>query len=228
MAERDFTGPDFTAWVHDLRRPREGYADGPRGRVHPSGGPGYRRYLASSDLTGGERDYLRLQAWLSLLNFASPQFWGPDWLPGVLPWDGQGVLWNAGLAHHLAPFGYAVAGDLLLRRGKWSWAFAVQAYASSDKALPGVSAQLFRYPLPLGRWAVYLTGGASAWLQPERLRFDAQGISPGGAVLGGVSLPLAGGLELWAEADAKSEGWLPGNVYLDPAVQARAGLAWKL
>ena len=30
MAERDFTGPDFTAWVHDLRRPGDW---GPQGVV---------------------------------------------------------------------------------------------------------------------------------------------------------------------------------------------------
>ena len=33
-ASRDFTGPDCTAWVYDLRRPDEPYAD--RG-THPSG-----------------------------------------------------------------------------------------------------------------------------------------------------------------------------------------------
>lgn len=228
MGSRDFTGPDFTAWVHDLRRPDEGYADGPRGRVHPSGTGGYRRYLTTDDLTEEERDYLRLQAILSLLNFTSPQYWGPDWLPGVLPWDGRGILWNAGLAHHLTPFGYEVAGDLFLRRGKWAWVITLQALVNSRKPLPGLSAEIFRYPTMVGRKTVYLTGAASAWIQPEDLRFDARDVLPGGALLAGLSIPLAGGLEAWFEGDAKSEGWVPGNVHLDPAVQARAGLALRL
>jgi hypothetical protein len=228
MADRDFTGPDFTAWVHDLRRPSLDYADGPRGRSHPSGTPGYRRYIGTGDLTASEQDYLDLQAWLSLLNFVSPQYWGPDWMPGVLPWDGQGVLWNAGMAHHLTPFGYSLAADLLLRRGKWSWAFTAHAYASSDKALPGLKAELVRYPVLAGRKVLYLTGSASAWLQPDGLLFNSDGVLPGGALLAGAAVPFVGGLEIWAEADAKSEGWVPGNVYLDPAVQARAGLAWRM
>ena len=228
MDDRDFTGPDFSAWVYDLRRPDEPYGEGPRGRPHPSGTPGYRRYLASSDLTGAERDYLRLQAVLSLLNFASPQYWGPDWLPWDLPGSGRGMLWNAGLVHHLTPFGYSLGGDLFLKRGKWAWVLGVQGYVNSDWVSPGISGQLFRYPLQVGRQVVCLTGEASAWLQPEDLRFDAPGMLPGGSMLAGLALPFAGGIELWAEVDAKSEGWVPGNVYLDPAVQARAGLAWRL
>lgn len=228
MMDRDFTGPDFTSWVHDLRRPSLHYADGPRGRPHPSGTPGFRRYLSSEDLSSPERGYLRLQAWLSLLNFASPQFFGPDWMPGVLPWDGQGVLWNAGMAHHLTPFGYEVAADLLLRRGKWAWIFTAQAYASADMALPGLRAELVRYPLLAGRQVLYLTGAASAWLQPDGLLFHGDEARPGGSLLGGAALPFGGGLEVWAEADAKSEGWEPGNVHLDPAIQARAGLALRL
>lgn len=228
MRDRDFTGPDFTAWVHDLRRPREHYAAGPRGRVHPSGGPGYRRYLATSDLTGDERDYLNLQAALSLLNLATPQMWGPDWMPGALPWSGQRVLWNAGGAHHLTPFGYSLAADLLLRHGKYSWTWTVQGFVNSGLVLPGLSAQLWRYPVQLGRKMLFLTGGASLWLQPDGLLFGSDVIRPGAAALGGVSVPFVGGIEAWAEADAKTEGWVPGNVRLDDAVQARGGLAWRL
>ena len=225
---RDFTGPDFTAWVYDLRRQDEPYAASPRGRPHLPDSIGFRRYLASSDLTSGERGYLRLQAILSLLNFTSPQFWGPDWLPGTLPWDRQRVLWNAGLVHHLTPFGFEVAGDLLLRRGKWSWIFTVQGFANASLGLPGLSAELFRYPYPVGRKVVYLTGSAAAWVQPKDLLFRTTDILPGGALSAGASLPLAWGLEAWAEADGKTEGWVPGSVYLDPAVQARAGLALRL
>lgn len=228
MADRDFTGPEFTAWVHDLRRPDHHYAAGPRGRVHPSGTAGYRRYLATSDLDADERDYLNLQAWLSLLNFASPQSWGPDWLPGALPWSGQRVLWNAGLNHHLTPFGYQVAGDLLLRHGKWNWVYTAQVFVNSSLALPGLSAELFRYPVPAGRKVIYLTGGASLWMQPDGLLFDTSDLLPGAGILAGAALPLAGGLEAWVEADAKTDGWVPGNVNLEPAVQARAGLAWRL
>jgi hypothetical protein len=228
MADRDFTGPDFTAWVHDLRRPEAAYGAGPRRRAHPSGEAGFRRYLASDDLTGGERDYLRLQAGLSLLNFTSPQFWGHDWMPGSLPWGGPGLLWNASLIHHLTPFGFSVGGEVFLRQGKWSWILGAQGLVNAGMALPGLSAGLFRYPLAVGRRTLFLTGEVSAWLQPEDLLFRADESRPGGALLAGVSVPLLGGLEAWVEADAKTDGWVPGNVHLDEAVQGRGGLQWSL
>ncbi|HLP43420.1 MAG TPA: hypothetical protein VK465_18095 [Fibrobacteria bacterium] len=229
--DRDFTGPDFTAWVYDLRRPEEDYAAGPRGRPHPSGTDGYRRYLVSSDLTSGERRYLGLQAALSLFNLSSPQFWGVDHMPGRVPWDGRAVRWNGGLSHYLTPYGFSLGADLWVRRGKWSWALAARAYANADMALPGLKAQLLRYPWR-PTWAggipLRLTAGAAAWLQPGDLRFHDHDVVPGGSLLAGVSVPIRGSLEAWAEADAKSAGWVAGNVHLDPAVQARAGLALRL
>ena len=76
-SQRDFTGLDFRAWVHDLRRPGEKYAAGPRGRTHPSGS-GFDRYLLDADLTEGERGFLKLQAGLSLLNLISGGHFGID------------------------------------------------------------------------------------------------------------------------------------------------------
>lgn len=224
---RDFTGLDFRAWVHDLRHPGEPYAEGPRGRTHPSGS-GFDRYLKYGDLTHGERVYLRWQSGLSLLNLVSPQFFGRDWLPGVNPWDGRGYLWNFGLAHRLAPFGFNVGGDFLLRRGKWAWAFEAQGFVNGKTALPGIGGELFRYPVTVGRKNVFLTCGASAWLQPEDLAFRTVTAQPGAALHAGAAVPLLAALELFAEADAKTPGWVPGNVYLDAAAQARAGLQIRL
>ena len=152
QSQRDFTGLDFRAWVHDMRQPEEAYADGPRGRPHPLGN-GFDRYLLHSDLTPGEISYLKLQTGLSLLNFVSPQFFGRDWLPGKNPWTGEGFLWNFGLMHHLAPFGYAVGGDYLVRRGKWSLAFTAQGFVNGETVLPGFGAELFRYPINVGSFA---------------------------------------------------------------------------
>ena len=44
----------------------------------------------------------------------------------------------------------------------------------------------------------------------------------------GAAVPLRGSLELFGEADAKTAGFLAGNVYLDGALQARAGLQLRL
>lgn len=226
-SQRDFTGLDFRAWVHDLRNPREPYASGPRGGRHPAG-PGVDRYLKYGDLTHGERAYLRLQAGLSLLNFVSPQHFGRDWLPGNNPWGGRGYLWNFGLFHHLTPFGFDVGGEFLVRRGKWAWVFNAQALVNGKVGLPGFGGDLFRYPLTLGRKTLFVSGGASAWLQPEDLLFRTASARPGGSARAGAALPLRTGLELIVEADAKTAGWEAGNVYLDAAVQGRTGLQLRL
>jgi hypothetical protein len=35
---------------------------------------------------------------------------------------------------------------------------------------------------------------------------------------------LTRGLELYAQGEAKSEGWVVGNVFLDPALNLRTGI----
>jgi hypothetical protein len=228
-SQRDFTGLDFRAWVHDLHHPEEPYAQGPRGRPRaPGAGTGFDRYLLYSDLSAEERGYLKLQAGLSLLNLVSPQMFGRDWLPGTNPWDGQGFLWNFGLVHHLTPFGYEVAGDFLARRGKWEWVFTLQGMVNGRMALPGLSGELFRYPVTVGRTELHLSGGASLWLQPEDQLFATTSVTPGASVSVGAAVPLRAGLEAFVEANAKSEGWVPGDVYLDAALEGRMGLQLRI
>lgn len=224
---RDFTGLDFRAWVYDMRRPDQPYAEGPRGRVHPSGS-GFDRYLKYSDLTPGERSYLRLQAGLSLLNLVSPQMIGRDWLPGTNPWDGGGLLWNFGLVHLLTPFGYGLGGDVMVQRGKWSWVMGARGYVNGEMALPGLEAELFRFPMAAGGKRLFLTLGASAWLQPREQLYRTTSFRPGASALAGLAVPLTTALELYAEADAKSPGWVPGVVFLGAAAQGRAGIQLRL
>ncbi len=224
---RDFTGLDYRAWVYDLRHPDVPYAAGPRGRTHPSG-TGFDRYLLNGDLTGDERDFLKLQAGLSLLNLISGQNLGWDWLPGANPWGGQAYLWNFGLTHHLTPFGYAVGGEFLARQGKADWVFTAQGMANASLVLPCLGAELFRYPLALGRQPMFLSLSLSAWLQPEAQRFRAGSAVPGAYGLLGAAFPLGQSLEVFAEGDAKTDGWVPGVVYLDAAAEGRFGIQMRL
>lgn len=224
---RDFTGFDFRGWVYDLRRPDEPYAASPRGRPH-YGGSGFDRYLLYGDLTAEDLSYLHAQAWLSLLNFVSPQLWGRDWLPGIDPWKRERFLWNFALVHELTPFGFEIAGDFLVRRGKWSWVYALQAYSNAKTVLPGLSGELFRYPAALARLPVYVSCGASLWLQPEDQRFRDTTPAPGGAVRLGVAVPVYGALEAWVEGDAKTDGWVAGDVSHEAGAQGRAGLQLRL
>ncbi|MDH5377490.1 MAG: hypothetical protein OEX00_04110, partial [Gammaproteobacteria bacterium] len=109
ISKRDFTGLDCNAWVYDLFRPQEAYAD--RG-LHPSG-TGVRRYRTFEDLTQEEKDYLTKQSRLSLLNLVNPFL--INRVHFSAQFEGRQVLWNASLRHHITPFGYNLGVNVFLR-----------------------------------------------------------------------------------------------------------------
>ena len=100
--------------------------------------------------------------------------------------------------------------------------------ANATLVLPCLGAELFRYPLALGREPVFLSLSLSAWLQPEAQRFRAKSAVPGAYGLLGAAFPLSQSLEIFAEGDAKTDGWVPGVVYLDAAAEGRFGIQIRL
>lgn len=226
-SKRDFTGLDYRAWVYDLRHPDEKYAQGPRGQVHPSGS-GFDRYLLSTDLTAKEKEILRLQAGLSLLNFVSPQLFGWNRLTGRNPFTGSPLAWNFAVVHQLTPFGYSLGGDALFSQGFQSWRLCARAQVGERRILPYLAGELWRYPVTAGQHPLLATVGTSAWLQPKDQRYSSASVEPGAALLLGVAQPLGKTFELLGEMDAKSKGWIPGNAYLGAAFQVRAGIQARL
>jgi len=217
VPRRDFTGLDCTASVYDMFRPDEPYAA--RG-VHPSG-VGIDRYRKPSQLTGAERDYVRLQAWLSLLGALDPQLYGVRrfyWtLPGGSKWE-----WNAALRYLPSPFGSTLRLDGFLRAHGLSAFGSLQAYVSRDLVLPGVDATL-RYS-GSGVQGLRLSTRAALWLQPEALCFATSRVAPGGL----FSLRLEWGalprLAPYLEVESKTAGWVAGSVSLGADVLGRAGI----
>lgn len=214
---RDFTGLDPDGWVYDLFRPDEPYEA--RG-IHPSG-VGIDRYRSESDFTPRERRYLQTQARLSWLNLANPQligFYSFD-LGSV---DGLPLSFNASLQHVMAPFGYSLALNLFGKAGPYNAFTQLRAYVSDSLVLPGLSVELLRYPL---HWAdATLSPRVRLWLQPKDLRFFAGSAAPGGALEVRLNVPLFSGFEFYAEGQAKSVGWVAGNVFLEQSLNLRTGL----
>ena len=213
---RDFTGLDPDGWVYDLFRPDEPYEA--RG-IHPSG-VGIDRYRSESDFTPRERNYLRTQAHLSLLNLVDPQLIGFNAFElgsvGGLP-----LSFNANLQHLMAPFGYALGLNLFGKAGPYNAFAELRAFVSDSLVLPGLGLELVRYPLP---WlGAKLTPRARLWLQPKDQRFFAGSAAPGAALELRANVPLYEPLEFYLEASAKTPGWIPGNVFLDESVNLRLG-----
>ncbi|HWA71836.1 MAG TPA: hypothetical protein VG937_05875 [Polyangiaceae bacterium] len=221
VAIRDFTGLDPDGWVYDLFRPDEPYEA--RG-VHPSG-VGIDRYRSESDLTRRERRYLRSQAYLSWLNLLNPQLFG------LYEFElgrryGQPVTLNASVQHMMAPFGYSLGLNLFGKVGRYGAFGELRAFVSEARVLPGLGAELVRYPLP---WLdATVSPRVQLWLQPQAQRFFAHAVSPGGALGLRANLPIYAPFELYLDASAKTAGWVPGNVFLGPSLNLRSGVEVRL
>lgn len=222
VLERDFTGLDCNAWVYDLHRPLEPYDA--RG-THPSG-VGIDRYRDYSDLSGAEQDYLKHMRDLSLLNLVDPFLFGRNQFMGHRPGSGN-YKWNATLRHHLTPFGYDVSANLFLLGSTSQRLVTVHSYRNQNDSWFGLEWQQFR-DAPSGLAPTWrLDWRIALWQQPRSLSFAADEGKWGGAVtLRGFK--ATGNWAPYAQLEAKTEGWLAGNVYLEPNYSVQLGFVLRL
>lgn len=221
IATRDFTGLDFTAWVYDLYRPDEPYEN--RG-VHPSG-VGINRYRKLSDLTREEKDFLELQVALSFLNLLDSNLIGFARFNATNPFTKAPFEWNATVRHHLTSFGFTVDLNLFLRQTPWNILFIAHNYLNDSRYFPGVDLELLRYPVKILNRDFLVSPRTALWLQPKDQRFFTDAASLGGLARLKLEWMLAGALLPYVELEAKSEGWVAGNAYLDPSFSAKVGIA---
>lgn len=215
ISARDFTGLDCNAWVYDLFRPDEPYAA--RG-THPSG-VGYDRYIDWDDLTARERDYLKRQRNLALLNFFDPFLFGAR--DGFYTHDWH---WNANLRHFLTASGYATDANLFLSGAALDALVTLRIYRNYNHAFPGLSIEWRRLPLRLGDLPTRFSLVTALWQQPEDQDFYTADAAPGGQLALRADHPLRTPWGAYAEVDRKTSGWVPGNVYLDDNTSVRLGI----
>lgn len=216
VAERDFVGWDFTAWVYDLHRPDEPYTA--RG-THPFG-PGIDRVIKRADLTPEEDAYLKRMGDLQYLNFLSPDMIG---IHGIRL--GHDTRFTFAVRHVLTSFGYDLGGDLLLDRCGRHWLLGIHTYHNHGSSFGGV--ELMRKGLRLGHGdrPAQLDLRGMLWVQPENSGFyDTKG-KAGGLLTVRAAFPLGGSLKAYAEAEGKTQGWVMANPYLKDNLSIRAGIA---
>lgn len=227
VLKRDVVGGDYLSWVYDLFRPDEPYLSGVRGRPHPSG-TGVDRYIQPSELSSEELRYLRLQGGLILLNFLSPQMFGFNRFRGTNPFTHEPFWWNTALTHHPASFGTSTRLHVFYQEGALNLVLTWENYFSRHRYWPGLSAELLQYPLKIGGKMIPVCASASVWLQPQAQRFDSKRAQAGCGLMFRAVFPFTRALSGFLECNAKTAGWMPGNVYLEPAFQARAGVVFSL
>jgi hypothetical protein len=216
--QRDFTGPDCSAWVHDLFHPDEPYeARGP----HPSG-VGVDRYIDSTELSAEEMSYLKQRLGLQLLNLLNPHLYG---INGVALGD-HGERWIAHLGHSLTPWGSSIDARASLRRRGRGGTLVLRNGLAQHGWFPGLGLELVDRGLPVA--GLVLDGGLDLWLQPRDLRHDARQRQPGGRVHGRLAYRALPQLDLWLGASAKTEGWVMGELSLQPGVTGSLGLSAQL
>jgi len=215
IGKRDFTGLDCTAWVYDLFRPDEPYQT--RG-VHPSG-VGINRYIRYSDLNDNERSFLRKNMMLSLLNFADPFLIGYDRFNANV--FGKDLQWNARLSHFITSFGYTVDANLFLRWDDKKFLIKLHNGFNTETYFPGLSVAWIDQRLPWDN--LFLNHELTVWNQPRGQNVH----SLAGDTMVAASEKLAykmGNYTPYVGVEAKTPGWLAGNVYLERNLTLWTGL----
>ena len=207
LKKRDFTGLDCNGWVYDLFRPDEPYTA--RG-THPSG-VGIDRYIGFSDLSDEEKSFLQRQSFLSALSLIDPSLLQWDRFEGNLL--GHKFEWNFNLKHYLTSFGYTVDANLFYRDGGRKFLFQLHNGFNNVRYFPGLTAEWLDMPLP---WPKYsLTSHVTLWPQPKGQRYDATANTFTALILETLGYQWTTDKRFLLGFDAKTPGWIAGNVFLD-------------
>ncbi len=215
VSKRDFTGLDCTAWAYDLFRPDEPYTQ--RG-THPSG-VGVDRYIRYSDLNDREKKFLSEQMQLSLLNFVDPFLYNfQEFHTHLL---GEDLRWNFRMSHTLTSFGGVVNAHLFVEKNSEKYLITLHDGMTDARIFPGLTVEWVESPL---RWDHYkLTSGITIWQQPRGQRVEEAQSETVVDVMSQIFYELREGETLFAGLEAKTPGWIAGNVYLDRNLSAWAG-----
>jgi hypothetical protein len=224
ISKRDFTGYDCRGAVYDMFNPDEAYEQ--RG-IHPSG-TGIRRYRRLEDLSPNAQSYLRRQAALSWLNFVDGMIIGE--LLGRRHIHASGYRVTGNLRYYQTPFGNSIDLNVWLA-GPRKFAVTFHRYGSQQQILPGLTLASLEVPLSrLGEWAqdMMFSTSLSGWFQPAHLRFETNARTFGGGIEARVDFAATHFVRPYLEIEAKTSGWVAGNVELSRGIGVRFGFASNL
>lgn len=216
VADRDFVGWDFTAWVYDLHRPNESYAA--RG-VHPSG-VGINRAIKASALSQEEYKYLEKMGRMQYLNFISPFMVGIDRIR-----VNEKLAFNFAVRHYLNSFGYDLSTDLMVDYKGKDYLFSFHGYRNRDRFFPGAE---MRFPEHNFFQKLAVQPTVHLWMQPKEQSFYALKGAAGASFTLKASYPVLKKLNIYSELTTKSRGWVAGNPYLSPNTSWRFGISSNL
>ncbi|MCF6185453.1 MAG: hypothetical protein L3J56_12695 [Bacteroidales bacterium] len=220
ISNRDFTGPDFTAWADALFFPNKPYSD--RG-IHPSG-VGLNRYIKPSQLSREARAYLQKQGNLQWLNLLSPQLFGFSKIK-LKSTDKGNYYGNFALRHLLTPFGNDISLDIFYQTPNNNFFGSLHIYNNFNSSFFGLEGALINKSYFDKK--LLLDIKTQVWVQPKYQSFTTSEGTLGGllGVRGSYKLGL---IYPYIEIEGKTKGWVMGNVFLEDKVSLIMGLSLRM
>lgn len=216
--QRDFTGMDCNAWVYDLFRPDEAYSA--RG-THPSG-TGILRYRSFNDLDQREKNYLKQQRYLGLVNLFNPFLYRDTSFTAYNAFTGKDFQWNVNIKHYLSSYGNSLGLNFYYRDSNTRLLLSPELYSSPYHHWPGLSVRSPGH----WQWGIQWDLHLSLWMQAQRLRYDDDKAKPGMMIKLDARLPISTHWYLYSSMYNKSQGWYPGIVEQNPAFNISLGLSY--
>ena len=218
--QRDFAGPDFSAWAYALVNPDVAYDE--RG-VHPSG-VGIDRYIRPSELSEEATLYLKTQAGMPMLNFISPHMFGFSRIKIKSSPTGN-HYGNFAVRHVLTPFGNDIALDVYYQTPNTNYFFSVHNYNNKEKIFAGLEAGVIDKSLLMDK--VLVSARSMVWLQPKKQSFT----STQGALGGLLAIKASYGMGIfypYIELEGKTRGWVMSNVFLNENLSVLLGMSMRM
>lgn len=215
IADRDFTGFDFSAWAYDLFNPDEPYEQ--RG-THPSG-TGIDRYIKTSDLSDEALSYLEKQGKLQWLNILSPMLY----FQKSINFDNT-YYFNFAVRNILTSFGNDISLNVFLKNDSKNFIFSYHHASNYERFFPAIDVELFEYPVEWKKQTFLVSPRIISGFQPKGQEFfTSQSEFLGFAGCRVDWIPNK--VHPWFEVTAKTNGWIAGNEFLESNVNLKFGLS---
>jgi hypothetical protein len=177
--------------------------------------------IGLSDLTDNEKKFLETRVLWSLVNFASPMMFGIRSIPLWAGFSG-----NFALRQLYTSFGTDLSVNLYLKKAPFNMAFSYHSYMNYDSYFPAIEAELVDYPLQFTRnFGLFLSPRILLGMQPKDQEFMTS--EPEFFALAGCRVDFAVSKHFlpYLEINAKTDGWVAGNEFLERNISFKAGIS---
>ena len=219
-SQRDFTGPDFTAWAYDLYNPGVAYA----ARGQNPNGNGYDRYIYGSKLSTEQYDWVRKQSNLAWLNLLSPLNFFVNGFTLKRYANGEKLEANFGFRYYPTSFGNQLGLNVWLKKGRYNVFLNPALNQNLAHSFPSLEVGLVDYDV---RPKLLLTVQGSVWTQPKDQLFRTADTTPGGRLSAKASYKISRTVLPYCQLQYKSTGWVAGDVFLQPRFEGKLGISLR-